>query len=456
MKSVCEGEKSLVPALLPFRLFWIMLVSFCGCTVPEYPLSVPEIETGTPREVTLVSAVIEGAITESKGNTITETGHCWSSSDQVPEADKNEGKTSFSFTGNKQVFISELSGLSAGRTYYIRAYARYGTSVCYGEATAFQTTALRIPAVTTTGKRDESTTSAVVSGRITDTGNTPLSQHGHCWSSVNPLPTTLDSKTESGAASGPVDFNSEMTGLSPNTTYYVRAYAVNQGGAGYGNVITVQTRALTLPVVRLNDYARPDPYTIRLNGYLESIGSAPVTEMGFVYSDSREQPTLSDVRVSRGGAAAPATFDALLNGLQPNTAYYIRAFATSAAGTAYSAPIKVTTLAIVLPAVSTPVTNLYAVGLNTTYNLYVTSSVTSSGNLPVTFYGFVWSTTQTEPQRLTAGTTQSLIVAGQPFRSDITGVACGTTVYIRAWAINSAGTVVYSPVRTFLAGCPPK
>lgn len=61
---------------------------------------------------------------------------------------------------------------------------------------------------------------------------------GLCWS-TNVLPTIADDKTENGTDIGV--FVAEMTGLLPNTTYYVRAYAINQAGVSYGDQLTFET-----------------------------------------------------------------------------------------------------------------------------------------------------------------------------------------------------------------------
>ncbi len=96
------------------------------------------------------------------------------------------------------------------------------------------------PTVTTQAVTGVGTTTATGNGNITDLGDPNPTQHGVCWNTTG-TPTTEDSKTEEGAASGTGAFTSNMTGLSNGTTYYVRAYATNAVGTEYGKEVTFQT-----------------------------------------------------------------------------------------------------------------------------------------------------------------------------------------------------------------------
>ena len=67
------------------------------------------------------------------------------------------------------------------------------------------------------------------------------------------MPTIADKRTQEGAPSGIGAFTSSMTGLSPSTTYYVRAYAVNVAGTAYGDEVTFtslnQKVSMTIPTM---------------------------------------------------------------------------------------------------------------------------------------------------------------------------------------------------------------
>ena len=101
------------------------------------------------------------------------------------------------------------------------------------------------PTVTTSSATDVATNTATCGGDVTDDGGETVTARGVCWS-TSPNPTVSDSHTTNGTGNG--NFTSSITGLSPNTTYYVRAYATNSVGTGYGNEVTLQTSCGTVNV----------------------------------------------------------------------------------------------------------------------------------------------------------------------------------------------------------------
>lgn len=75
-------------------------------------------------------------------------------------------------------------------------------------------------------------------GTLQATGGAQVTEHGHCWG-LNPAPTITDSRTKLGGRLELGDFTSTTTGLKPNTTYYVRAYAINSQGVAYSEEVVV-------------------------------------------------------------------------------------------------------------------------------------------------------------------------------------------------------------------------
>lgn len=98
---------------------------------------------------------------------------------------------------------------------------------------------LSIPATISTLPAGNITSTSVESGgAISNDGGTPVTQRGVCWS-INPNPTTADNVTNDG--SGPGSYTSTINGLTDNTTYYARAYAINSAGTAYGDEINFTT-----------------------------------------------------------------------------------------------------------------------------------------------------------------------------------------------------------------------
>ncbi|MGC3979089.1 MAG: arabinogalactan endo-1,4-beta-galactosidase [Paludibacteraceae bacterium] len=95
-----------------------------------------------------------------------------------------------------------------------------------------------LPTVKTTAITNITATTATSGGSVTTLGNNEITQKGICWSTKS-NPTVNDEKTQSGSGKG--IFISYLTNLLPNTTYYVRAYGINQHGTSYGNEYSFKT-----------------------------------------------------------------------------------------------------------------------------------------------------------------------------------------------------------------------
>jgi hypothetical protein len=97
-----------------------------------------------------------------------------------------------------------------------------------------------VPTVTTNTVSSIAQTTATCGGNVTADGGATVSAKGVCWATTT-NPTTANSKTTNGTGTGA--FTSSLTGLTANTTYYVRAYATNSAGTSYGAVQTFKTLA---------------------------------------------------------------------------------------------------------------------------------------------------------------------------------------------------------------------
>ena len=111
----------------------------------------------------------------------------------------------------------------------------------YGNEISFTTTAATPPALTTTAISAITQTTATGGGNVTSDGGIPVVKRGVCWN-ISGSPTITDSKTEDGEGTG--SFVSSLTGLTGNTTYYVRAYATNLAGTAYGEEVSFKTGAV--------------------------------------------------------------------------------------------------------------------------------------------------------------------------------------------------------------------
>ena len=290
----------------------------------------PTVTTNNVTNINQTTATSGGNVTNSGGVTVTERGICWSMSHDPTISDSHAQATQAG-TGS---FTVNMTGLTGGTTYYVRAYAMNSVGISYGEEKSFTT--LNTPTVTTNEVTNISSTSARGSGKVTDSGGVTVTQRGVCWS-TNHNPTTSGSHATSGTGLG--DFNVNMTGLTPGTTYYVRAYAKNSVGTAYGEELSFTT-TIAAPTVTTSPVTDINPTYATGGGNVTSSGGATVTQRGVCWSTNHD-PTTSDSHASTSGGVG--TFTVSMTGLTENTVYYARAYATNSAGTSYGSEVTFNT-----------------------------------------------------------------------------------------------------------------
>ena len=291
---------------------------------------VPTVATQSVTNITSATAQSGGSVTDDGGAAVTERGICWSATSPPTTADNKVAAG----TGMGS-YTADLTGLAPDTTYYVRAYAINSESVSYGAEENFLTTTT--PTVTTTAASSITSTSATCGGNVTDDGRMTVTQRGVCWS-PNTAPTTSDHVVKSGTGTG--SYQVDITDLTPNTTYYFRAYAINNAGTSYGSEKTLTTAA-NPPVVKTLAYENVTTTSAEINGEVTSNGGAAVTERGVCYATT-SPPTTSDSTIASGSGAGG--FSVSLSELSPSTTYYARAYATNSADTSYGETVSFTTL----------------------------------------------------------------------------------------------------------------
>jgi len=195
----------------------------------------PTVTTTTASNITNATAQAGGNVTSSGTSTVTARGVCWSTTANPTIA--NSKTTDDSGIG---VFTSIINSLTPATTYHIRAYATSSDGTSYGSDLTF-TTLGTAPTITTTTASNITTTTATAGGNVTDVGTSTVTARGVCWS-TSTNPTVANSKTTDGTGIG--TFTSSVTGLIPNTTYHIRAYATSSVGTSYGSDLTLTTICL--------------------------------------------------------------------------------------------------------------------------------------------------------------------------------------------------------------------
>lgn len=211
--------------LFKILCFFCLFLSIISCK-KDPPKTLAVISTSLITNITQTTATSGGNISSDGNSPVTTRGICWSNNENPTIADKKtivgSGIGSFS---------SQVSELSPGLTYYVRAYATNGIGTAYGNSQTFSTSVL-LPSLKTIEPSEITKISANSGGIIISNGGSEIISKGVCWS-TDSLPSIADSKTINGK--GNENFTSVIISLDEGTVYYLRAYATNSAGTAYGD-----------------------------------------------------------------------------------------------------------------------------------------------------------------------------------------------------------------------------
>lgn len=291
------------------------------------------------------------------------------------------------------------------------------------------------PTVTTSTPSNVTTNSATCGGNVTSDGGATVTARGVCWStSSNP---SVNGNHLQASTGGTGSFTCIITGLSENTTYYVKAYATNSQGTAYGNLVPFTTTgggsSATTPTVITTQPSNPTNNSVTCGGNVTSDGGAAVTERGICYSTT-QNPTTSSMTVTAGSGTG--SFTCNITGLAASTTYYVKAYAINSVGTAYGLEQSFTTNSGGGGSATHP-----TVTTATPFDIAINSAacggnVTSDGGATVFERGICYSTSQNPT------TSNYSVQSGSgtgSYTCYMTGLNQNTTYYVRAYAINSEG-----------------
>ena len=183
--------------------------------------------------------------------------------------------------------------------------------------------------------------SCMVAGEIIDVGAEGIDQHGFCWSEA-PNPTIESGLSRSlGKAPGPGVFEIQIEDLLPNTTYHFRAFATGGGQTVYSVQQSFTTLSPQPPEVHTVSVLSVNENSAIAGGDVVDNGGMEVTSRGLCWAP-HENPTIDDSFTTEGSGMGG--FESVLEGLEPYTIYFFRAYATNSVGTGYGEQMEFRTL----------------------------------------------------------------------------------------------------------------
>lgn len=195
-----------------------------------------------------------------------------------------------------------------------------------------------VPTITTSAIINITGNSATCGGTLTHEGSGTIVERGICWSK-GITPTIADSKTIEGG--GPGTFVSNLTNLDGATTYYVRAYAKNAAGIGYGMAMSFTTLG-SAPLVTALPATNITGTTTTLNGSVNA--NYLSTTVTFEYGTTTSYGNTATASQSPVTGNTITNVSADVYGLIAGTTYHFRVKAENSSGITYSEDMSFTTL----------------------------------------------------------------------------------------------------------------
>ncbi len=220
-------------------------------------------------------------------------------------------------TGTYTIVVTSFSSSTRSGTVYFSITGAGTTTV--------------LPSVTTNSASSISSTGATLGGNVTADGGATVTARGIAYGTSSNPTTGVDS------GSGTGSFSKTVSGLSPGTTYYARAYATNSVGTAYGPQISFTTQSYTPPSVTTNNTTDIEQTSATFNGNVSSTGGQSVSR-GFQFSTNSSFSGATTRTLS--GTQGTGAFSYNETSLSGSTRYYVRAWAQNDGGRTYGSSIS--------------------------------------------------------------------------------------------------------------------
>ena len=390
----------------------------------------PIVTTANITSVTNSTAISGGRVLYDGGTPLSKRGVVYGT---LPLPGTNYTGTKTINGTDTGIFISNITGLSANTTYYLRAYATNATGTAYGTEYSFKATPSTLPIDSTFNATNVTYTTANVAAKIKSNGGIPITAAGVCYATTT-LPTIANSKVTYTNYTVGTKVAVSLQGLIGATTYYARAYATNSLGTAYGNEISFTTIQQLLPTLSTQPTTSILSTSVVSGLNLITDGGATVTSRGVCYSTSPNPTILSSKK--NGSGTNLGVQSVTITGLSPNTTYYVKAFATNVIGTAYGNEVSFTT------AKSKPIISTVTSATSITANSAVSGgSVLNDGGDAIIQRGVCFNFWNTNPT-ISDSTTKDGTGIGS-FISNMSALLPNQTYNVKLYAKNNIG-ITYS------------
>lgn len=402
--------------------FWMITLFIAGCKEELYKFPV-QVITQEAKKIKATSVQAEALFINPSEESIEEKGFFYTVNDSASTILEN--KVIVTDTG----FSKTIAALQANTEYSYFAFAKTKSNDVHGPVKRFKTLAFQAPTISTSDVKNILITTCLAGGNISYDGGKPVVDRGVCLS-LSANPSIQDLRIQIGQGEG--DYGIVMTKLKPFTTYFIRAYAINEIGISYGNELSFKTQDYRPVTLRTLEPETVQIFEATLGGETQDAGGGEITQRGICISRN-PAPTIEDMHFA-SSTNGLGTFKIVLNSLVENTKYFVRAYAKNEKGYAYGDEKTFQTQDIRLPKVETS-----SVSNETFTSANITGKLLDDGGVPIIEQGFCYSK-QPNPD------INDAIALSPNLNLFLKNLEDGTTYYVRAFAKNRKGIGYGDPI----------
>lgn len=394
----------------------------------------PTFSDMTCTEVTDYTATLSCRLTDNGGHEISTIGFCYKRMDDGDASLPIERDNVVMLSPTSTNLRATLEGLEPESDYIVRAFGRNTgyAETGYSEPITFSTSEELTPVLSSIESLATTDLSITVKAAVTNNKGRGIKETGFCWSAENELP-TVEMAHQSCEIDNEGTFQCNIENLNPITTYYIRAYAINdQAQVGYSEVYTFLTKGGI--TVTTNDATNITDVSAQVTGAVNTQSDYNIIRTkGILYSTNADPTAAGNLRLE-DTSNQPSTITLTLQDLEIGVTYFYCAFVETNYDYIVYGEVKSFTTTITKPIFDTPI-------IEDILDNTATAKVNVTNSVDLEHYGYEISTSALPDGQFGNGTLINYgeEYSGRQFIGHLTGLQPNTTYYLRAWAERGKG-----------------
>ena len=286
-------------------------------------------------------------------------------------------------------------------------------------------------------------------GAIAVVGSSKISQHGFCYAiGTDPTLEKNNGYTKLGDINYPANFDGVLPNMEYEKEYFIRAYATNDAGTGYGETKIITLHKMEYASLATGSASNITSTSVTLSASISGGSAVSFSRLGFMYGTTPECKSQSANAVASG-----SSYSVGLTGLSPDTEYFYKAYGEDSRGLQYGEVKSFRTSKNSSQATFSMVTS-EATNVSET-SATLNGALTSNGNVELKECGFFYGTSPNPTLRTVVHSYSTPIYAGScSFKLDLTGLKETTKYYFQAYAIDDKGNLYKGSEQSFTTKTP--